>query len=72
MAYIEANARQEEKNPAKGESPRFRAAMVDVNGLPICTVMSHTASLKAPALVLVHGLGLSHRYTLVFLTSGAS
>lgn len=62
MAQAQSKSKQEHGNPALGESGRFRKQTVEVNGLPVCMVVPKTAPPNAPPLILVHGLGLSHRY----------
>jgi 2-hydroxy-6-oxonona-2,4-dienedioate hydrolase len=45
------------------QSGTFQSTWIDVNGLPVHTVVSTDSVLPgAPTVVLVHGLGLSHRY----------
>jgi pimeloyl-ACP methyl ester carboxylesterase len=45
------------------QSGTFQSTWVDVNGLPVHTVVSTAPVLPGvPTVILVHGLGLSHRY----------
>ncbi|MGK9170180.1 alpha/beta hydrolase [Inquilinus limosus] len=54
---------ERDSNRSNRDQVRFRSAAVDVNGLSVHMMVSdRELPPEAPLLVLVHGLGLSHRY----------